>query len=595
MPKEEKLNSEYKRNYVWHQQYKPLAQDVINCAPQSVFKEAGIQRRKQYPELAYRNHEVIRHDLGQCSKDTVDFRARSEERDASLATRSGPRSRSAEPGFSRQQQKMMVQSFPPVTSGRVSTLPKTEEYPNISEQPSEETEYKAQFAWPQKTECEPSGLPRKSVSMNVIRSSEVDASVPKSKLAPVHRPCAKQKECAQEGKKKIKTEYKAKYKPFTSYVYVDGEWKKTSRLLKVPEKVEDESVEPWFVEVAERVQKANEYRWRGHGHPVYGELLPDIYKQPPADILQRPKRLPSELKLNLPKCHQSSAKKNEVKKKDSLSETAAVEKKPKEVKKQSLRRPKSAEPAKAKETVKYRRPATTPPAKLSSHSLPTKKRMPKVEEVEKAPPKSKTGKKEEIPRPSSSVKKSQAPPTSQSSVGKVWLQSEKHAPSGVDQDNTGPPKERSDAVRPSSLAPISSVGAHNETRESEVKENSGLAEIEEIMSNVPPSVVPLTHVRTPEEVTGVKSPEPENWTVPIDNSESLEWSGANTSDLPSKVKTPEETKEKLNREVVATEEPAPNVDGSQESSSSAGSSKLTSSNVLDRARSRLDQFWGKNK
>lgn len=66
----------------------------------------------------------------------------------------------------------MVQSFPPVTSGRVSTLPKTEEYPNIAEQPSEETEYKAQFAWPHKTECEPSGLPRKSVSMNVIRSSE---------------------------------------------------------------------------------------------------------------------------------------------------------------------------------------------------------------------------------------------------------------------------------------------------------------------------------------------------------------------------------------------------------------------------------------
>lgn len=71
-------------------------------------------------------------------------------------------------------------------------------------------------------------------------------------------------------------------------------------LLQVPEKVEDENAEPWFVEVAERVQKANEYRWRGHGHPVYGELLPDIYKQPP-DILQRPKRLPNELKINQPK------------------------------------------------------------------------------------------------------------------------------------------------------------------------------------------------------------------------------------------------------------------------------------------------------
>lgn len=42
--------------------------------------------------------------------------------------------------------------------------------------------------------------------------------------------------------------------------------------------------------------------------------------------------------------------------------------------------------------------------------------------------------------------------------------------------------------------------------------------------------MPLTHVRTPEEVTGVKSPDPENWTVPIENSEKLQWSGVNTTD-----------------------------------------------------------------
>lgn len=43
-------------------------------------------------------------------------------------------------------------------------------------------------------------------------------------------------------------------------------------------------------------------------------------------------------------------------------------------------------------------------------------------------------------------------------------------------------------------------------------------------------MVPLTHVRTPEEVTGVKSPDPENWTVPIESSERLQWSGVNTTD-----------------------------------------------------------------
>lgn len=66
----------------------------------------------------------------------------------------------------------MIQSFPPVTSGRVSMLPNTEEFPNISEQPSETTEYKSQFAWPRKpTESTPC-MARKSVSMSIIKGSD---------------------------------------------------------------------------------------------------------------------------------------------------------------------------------------------------------------------------------------------------------------------------------------------------------------------------------------------------------------------------------------------------------------------------------------
>lgn len=62
----------------------------------------------------------------------------------------------------------------------------------------------------------------------------------------------------------------------------------------------------------------------------------------------------------------------------------------------------------------------------------------------------------------------------------------------------------------------------------------GLEKSEDIKSAVSQSsVVPLTHVRTPEEVTGVKSPDPENWTVPIESSERLQWSGVNTTDKDS--------------------------------------------------------------
>ncbi|CAL1271199.1 unnamed protein product [Larinioides sclopetarius] len=603
MPKEEKLNSEYKRNYVWHPQYKPLAQEVVSVAPQSVIKEIGLQRRKQYPELAHRSHEVFRHDVGQHLKDG-DFRARSEERDAGLLSKSGPRSRSAEPGMNHQQQKsIMVQSFPPITSGRISKLPKTEEFPNVSEEPCETTEYKAKFAWPRKSDDQVPCMARKSVSMNVIKSSEdsVD-SLHKSKLAPVHRPCVIHRELTSsekplDGKKKNKTEYKAKYKPFTSYVYVDGEWKKTSRLMKVPEKVAVDHVEPWFVEVAERLQKANEYRWRGHGHPLYGEELPENYKQL-CDPSVRPKREPVEIQLIKPKCHQTTSKKGETKKKEINADVLVEKKHEKEPKKQTLRRPKSAEPAKAKETVKYKRPATTPPAKSSSHSLPSKKRMPKLEEVERIP-KAKTSRKqkEDATKPAFTSKKTQQSP-SLSSGGKVWLQAGQPTSTTTEKDDF-PVKEHSDAVRPSSLSPIPSASlskqeSHNVSDNVETTKVNEQEPLDEVKSTVPhSSVVPLTHVRTPEEVTGVKSPDPENWIVPIESSERLEWSGINTSEAAVKTKTPEEVSEKLSKMNIS-DEPVPNVAESQEGNTSS-SGKLTSANVLDRARSRLDQFWGKNK
>lgn len=454
------LNSEYKRNYVWHPQYKLLAQDVISSAPQHACKDMGMQRKKQYPNLAYRSNEVIKHNFG----DTTDLRARSEEREIGLASKSGPRSRSAEPGFSRQIKKLvnpniMVQSFPPVTSGHVPVLPKMEEFPNATEPACETTEYKSQFAWPHKSNTAPCSA-RKSVSMGVIKAvDEIDFSVPKPKLAPIHRPCVQQREKnaekpPQDCKKKIKTEYKSKYKPFTSYVYVDGQWKKTSRLIKETEQRKPE--EPWFVEVVERLQKANEYRWRGHGH-----ALVDLPKVP-------------------------APRKGEALK-------------------PAPRRPKSAEPSKEQPSKK-----TEPDKKKKSK--PTASKKPAKED--KRPKKG--------------------------SGGKVWLQSV-------------------DAVRPSSLLP-------------EEK----------------PSVVPLTHVRTPEEVTGVKSPDPENWTVPLENSEQLQWSRVNTQETSTKETKPpvEEDSEKPS----TSAEPVPSV---EESSPSV--SKLTSSNVLDRARSRLDQFWGKNK
>lgn len=69
---------------------------------------------------------------------------------------------------------------------------------------------------------------------------------------------------------------------------------------QVPEKENENSEEPWFVEVVERLQKANEYRWRGHGH-LYGDLLPEVNKKLPEVPTPRPKVVASELLVNQPK------------------------------------------------------------------------------------------------------------------------------------------------------------------------------------------------------------------------------------------------------------------------------------------------------
>ncbi|GFV15148.1 uncharacterized protein TNCV_4327951 [Trichonephila clavipes] len=43
-----------------------------------------------------------------------------------------------------------------------------------------------------------------------------------------------------------------------------------------------------------------------------------------------------------------------------------------------------------------------------------------------------------------------------------------------------------------------------------------------------PAKVPLTTVKSPEEVTGVRSPDPESWTVPLEIGKGLHWMDGKT-------------------------------------------------------------------
>ena len=75
-----------------------------------------------------------------------------------------------------------------------------------------------------------------------------------------------------------KTEYKAKFRPFSAYVYVSGNGFKKPKNV---DKANGEQVGEWYTEVVERGRKAVEFRSRSqYGHPIAGAGgLEDIYEK----------------------------------------------------------------------------------------------------------------------------------------------------------------------------------------------------------------------------------------------------------------------------------------------------------------------------
>ncbi|CAB3381629.1 Hypothetical predicted protein [Cloeon dipterum] len=92
-------------------------------------------------------------------------------------------------------------------------------------------------------------------------------------------------------RKEFKTEYKKRFRPFSQYEYVDGSFikRKHEADLLVPEPVARDSPvphapeigtpsnDPWYNEVIELRKKAGEYKHRGWGTELVPEHLADIY------------------------------------------------------------------------------------------------------------------------------------------------------------------------------------------------------------------------------------------------------------------------------------------------------------------------------
>lgn len=250
VPAESKLHAEYKRSFAWQPGHPESAADVIVKPPDATSLEPALSRRKKHPEIAYRTSEILGCDGGRQTNASADaarrgddpyFRARAEER--SNKNKVGSRSRSADPSLGRGRPVMSQ-----LAAGDVEEAPA-----------AKITEYRAAFAWPPK--------PTLPLLEGAGASHHRGAQGSRDLIDGYHRtePTEKllpREEATHDIKKMSKrTEYKAKFKPFSAYMYVDGIWKKPKASApEAPAPVVDPN--SWYTEVVERLQKADEYRSR---------------------------------------------------------------------------------------------------------------------------------------------------------------------------------------------------------------------------------------------------------------------------------------------------------------------------------------------
>ncbi|XP_075552486.1 uncharacterized protein LOC142585543 isoform X4 [Dermacentor variabilis] len=234
IPAESKLHAEYKRSFAWQPGHLEPAGNVVVKPPDATSLEPALTRKKKHPEVAYRTSDILGTDgshhqaaatgsADALHRDDNDhcYRARPGER--SNKSKVGSRSRSADPSLGR--------GRPVMSHG--------------DEAPCKTSEYRAAFAWPPKPSLPPA---TRDVVDGPHRAEPMERLLPRD-------------DTSHEVKKTTKrTEYKAKYKPFSSYMYVDGSWKKPKATTSEAPPVVDPN--QWYTEVVERLHMADEYRIR---------------------------------------------------------------------------------------------------------------------------------------------------------------------------------------------------------------------------------------------------------------------------------------------------------------------------------------------
>ncbi|KAF5294825.1 hypothetical protein FQA39_LY00309 [Lamprigera yunnana] len=322
----DKLHSEYRSTYRWHE-YTGPRQEVVRRPPQSTNAaptsageannvqnsarvrdeeiqnelpklEPALPRRKKHPELAYRHHEFLastRDNSLDVNESTNNDRARSEERGGSHC-RPSRRSKSEGPARSnaivKDEDERRRESDPDLeNTGRETGLLR-KAISKLS------TEYRLQFAWPHghvsRRDKVDASTPRKSLSMGAIKPT-ANAMVHRKRIDLENKDASELEplvndnpghEDTKEEKTIInkETEYKKKFRPFSQYEYSEGRFmdRGNESKLAVENTVNIIPInvnESWYREVVELRKKAGQYKHRGWGTELAPERLSELYNK----------------------------------------------------------------------------------------------------------------------------------------------------------------------------------------------------------------------------------------------------------------------------------------------------------------------------
>uniref|UniRef100_A0A0K8T3G9 Nuclear protein MDM1 n=1 Tax=Lygus hesperus TaxID=30085 RepID=A0A0K8T3G9_LYGHE len=511
----DKLHSEYRSTYRWHE-YTGPRQEVVRHPPQPVSGNKEEEENKYNTE----NSQVSVPLQGQ----TVEPALPRRKKHPSMAYRSNDFLSSRKEGLYHTSTSLdrarVITNFPIENCRPSKSSGLKDAISRIS------TEYRLQFAWPKSNKhAEDEGnssVPRKSLSMGAIK--------PTSNIAPVHkkRPLHRQGSGGEMeplvgsgdvidlgGEEKIQEESFSKGE---KHIFSESRSKK-----KEPDA--DTLPETWFSEVIELRKKAGQYKHRGWGTELVPEHIAELYSKQ-IGLWEQVSRRSSLSALSLASStHRSITKEEKEKennKKSSPTKAYWVQSDPKNEKLEDCKKDAVPHRSRMDYFIRHHLERTTGVGEEGILHSPTREKLEPV-----------------IPRrkdeASTSPQKTPCPGRSHSAG------SPKKATTRA-QHKTPPPEKRQ---RPTTLQTRSkpSTGSvkHKNKRPKEIFNNdSEKTKVEpepepvatEPVVKSPPEP---TRVKSPEQIL-MRSPEPVNWTVPLDTGD-LQWRAHSESKVRSEGST----------------------------------------------------------